>query len=311
MHEFDRLHALKAHGHDIAGKLKWRNKVIEIVTTADRSLWEPYHPAHEHSGVHIVNHDGIQFNVKVEGNKNGPVVAFANPLGFNLSIWDQVVAPLASHYRIIRHDQRGHGRTSQSRQNTTFTELVNDLVAILDCLGIKKLHVLIGCSMGAIVSLDFGLRFPERVGKIIPCDCQPSSTPDDQKAWDARIQLLQDNGIDVLADQSADRWFTKAWKQNPANATTLKAVRNMVAETAACGFISNARAMHDYDYVEKAKNLKVPCLLVCGAQDPPLASMRDLEKVIPGASLIEIENCGHLPMIEQTQAFVHILKNAL
>jgi 3-oxoadipate enol-lactonase len=311
LHEFDKEDVFGATGHDRSGHVKWRNEVIEIVTNRARKTWKPYHAANESGGVQIVNHNGIQFNVKVEGKENGPAIAFANPLGSNLSVWDKVVAALAPKYRIIRHDQRGHGRTSQPSKSTSFPELTDDLVAILDHLNVTKLHALIGCSMGAIVALDFGLRYPERVSKIIPCDGHPYSTPDGKKQWDARVQLVQEEGIDALAEQTANRWFTAPWKADPANKETFKGVRDMVAGTSGNGFIANARAMDDYNYLEAAKGLKVPSLLVCGAQDAPLDAMKELEKAVPGGRLVEIENCGHLPMIEQPQALIKILDDYL
>jgi len=312
IHEFDKEDALKDHrGHDRHGNVKWKNEVIEIVTARDRSIWEPYQPKNGHSGVHTVFHNGMQFNVKVDGNKHGPVIAFLNPLGSNLSVWDKLVEALAPRYHIIRHDQRGHGRTSQPTRNTSFSELADDLAAIFDYLKIKKVRAIIGCSMGAIVALDFALRFPERVDKIIPCDGQPYNPPDGKQAWDARIELLQTKGVAVLADQTAARWFTPEWVQNPANASTLKAIRDMVAKATPSAFIANARAMDDYNYIPRGKDLKVPCLLVCGAQDMPLASMKELAKVIPGNRLVEIEQCGHLPMVEQPKKFAEIVESFL
>src|SRR5579862_1335316 len=312
LHEFDKYDALKEiGGHDRYGNVKWRNEVIEIVTARDRSIWEPYQPKNGPPGVHTVHHNDIQFNVRVDGKEDGPVIALANPLGSNLSVWDKIVEALAPQYRIIRHDQRGHGRTSQPTQNTSFSELADDLIAILKYLKVDKLHALIGVSMGAIVALDFGLRFPEKVGKIIPCDGHPCSTPDGKKAWDARVELIQTKGVEALADQTADRWFTPEWKKDPANATVFRTIRDMVARTPPSGFIANARAMDDYDYVTPAKGLKVPCLLVCGAQDPPLEGMKELAEVIPNAHLVEIDHCGHLPMVEQPQKLIEVIKSFL
>jgi 3-oxoadipate enol-lactonase len=311
IHEFDREDALKGGAHDRHGNVKWRNEVIEIVTARDRGIWEPYHPKNEPSGVHIVYHDRIQFNVKVDGKEDGPVIALANPLGSNLSVWDKVVEALAPQYRIIRHDQRGHGRTSQPTQSTSFPELADDLAAILDYLEVKKVHAIIGCSMGAIVALDFGLRYPERVNKIIPCDGQAYSPPDGKKQWDARIELIQSKGTGALADQTANRWFTPEWIKNPANASTFKATRDMFARTTPTAFIANARAMDQYDYIANAKDLKIPCLLVCGAQDMPLESMKELAKAMSDTRLVEIEHCGHLPMVERPEKFVEVVNSFL
>ena len=308
MHEFDKENAV---GNDRANTVKWRNEVIEIVTARARSTWNPYHPANEPSGVHIVNHGGIQFNVKVDGKEDGPAIALCNPLGWDIRVWDGVVEALAPAYRIVRHDQRGHGRTTQPTKPTTFPELTDDLVAILDYLKIPKLHALIGCSMGGVIALDFGIRHPQRVEKIIPCDADPYSSPEKSAAWDDRIALLKKNGIGPLAEQTANRWFTDGWKSDPANQKTLNAVRDQVARIAPNAYIANASALADYNYIEPAKGLKVPCLLVCGAQDKPLQSMKELEKIIPGGRLVEIESCGHLPMIERPKAFLDVLKNYL
>lgn len=308
LHEFDKPNALDP---DRARNVKWRNEVIEIVAERARSIWEPYQPANGPSGVYIVNHDGIQFNVKVDGKENAPVIALANPLGFNISIWDKVVAALAPNFRIVRHDQRGHGRTSQPAKSTSFPELTHDLVAILDVLNIPKLHALIGVSMGAIVALDFGLRFPDRVEKLVVCDGQPFAASEGRKARNGQIALIQENGVEVLADQMTDRWFTAKWKQNSANDGMLKKINDILAKTAPKGFIANARAMDNYDYINAAKRLKVPSLLVCGDQDPVLGAMKELEKVIPNGHIEIIEECGHLPMVEQPERFIETLKRFL
>jgi 3-oxoadipate enol-lactonase len=307
LHEFDIPNAL---GADKAGNVKWRNEVIEIVAERDRTLWIPYHPATQ-PGIHIVNHGGLQFNVKVDGTPGSPVIALSNPLGQDLSIWDGVVSALKSKYQIVRHDQRGHGRTSQPFGNTSFPQLTDDLVAILDYLKVRKLHALIGVSMGGVVALDFGLRYSKRVGKIIACDCAPLSAPGNKEAWDSRIALIREKGIDALADQTAARWFTDPWKENPANKTTLKKVRDLFAKLPPSAFIANARAMDHYDYLEKMKDLKVPCVLVVGAQDLPLEQMKEMEKRIPDVKMNIIENCGHLPMVEQPREFMKILEGVL
>jgi len=308
LHEFDREDALSV---DKAGIVKWKNDVIEIVAHRARTVWVLYQSPITPSGQHIVNHDGIQFNVKIDGNQDGPVIAFCNPLGTNLSVWDKVVAALAPQYRIIRHDQRGHGKTSQPTKPTTFTELADDLVAILDSFEIHKLHALVGCSMGGNVTLHFALHHPSRVDKIIPVDCNPTSSPDARKTWDSRIALIQEKGPDALAENTVARWFTPEWRQNPANTTELEKIRSAFAHTAPNGFITNCRAIDNYDYVEPTKSLNVPCLLICGAQDPLLSAMKELEKAIPGGRLEVIDDCGHLPMIEKPDAFIDIVKGFL
>ena len=308
LHEFDKPNAL---GADKAGTVKWRNEVIEIVAERNRSLWKPYRPATEAPGVQIVNHGGLQFNVKVDGTPGSPIIALSNPFGLNLSVWDEMVRALEGKYQIIRHDQRGHGRTSQPTKNTSFRQLTDDLVAILHYLKVPKLHALIGVSEGGVVALDFGLRYPHRVGVIVPCDCQPLSSPGSKEQWDARIALIKEKGIDALAEQMVAQSFTGPWKEDPDNAKTLKRVRDSFAKLPPSAFIANARGMDHYNYLDRLKDLKVRCILVCGAQDPALEQMKELEARIPNCQTKVIDNCGHLPMVEQPTTFVKIVEEAL
>jgi len=306
-HEFDRPNAVDAEKQQ---SIKWRNEVIEIVTERARSIWEPYHAANEPPGTYIVYHDGIQFNVKVDGKEGAPVIALPSVLGANLSIWDKVVEALAPDFRIIRHDQRGHGRTSQPKKNTSFPELADDLAAILDYFKIQKLHAIVGVSMGAMVAIDFASRFPKRIEKIVVCDAAPYTTPEDKRQWQARIDLIEEeDGVNMLADATADRWFTAKFKGDPANKATLKAIRDGFADTAPSAFIASAHAMDNYNYTGAAKELNIPALLICGAQDIPLPTMKELAETIPGTKLEIIEDCKHLPMVEQPDRFIALLKS--
>jgi len=69
--------------------------------------------------------------------------------------------------------------------------------------------------------------------------------------------------------------------------------------------------MNYYNYIDRAQDLKVPCTLVCGAQDLPLEGMKELEKKIPRVQFKIIDNCKHLPMVEQPATFIKILDEAL
>jgi len=307
LHEFDRPNAVDAEKQQ---SIKWRNEVIEIVAERARSIWEPYHAADEPSGTYIVYHEGIQFNVKIDGKEGAPVIALPSVLGTNLSIWDQVVEALTPHYRIIRYDQRGHGRTSQPTQNISFSELADDLAAILDYFKIPKLHAIVGVSMGALVAIDFASRFPKRVEKIVACGAAPYTTPDDKKQWQTRTDVIkEEDGVNKLADATTDRWFTTKFKRNPANKATLKEIRDRLADTAPSAFIVSGHAMDDYNYMGVAKELNIPTLLICGAQDIPLQGMKELAETIPRARLQVIEDCKHLPMVEQPERFIALLKS--
>ena len=306
LHEFDEYNAVEREG-----KEKWRNEVIEIVTERDRQLWEPYHAPKEPPETLTLYHDDIQFNVKIVGKEHAPVIAFSNPLGLDLTVWDSVVTTLRPNYRLLRYDQRGHGRTSQPTRPVTCSQLADDLATILDHLQIPNLHALVGVSFGGLVTLEFGLRYPQRVKMIFPCDLLASSTPHTEAQREARLALIKAKGFEYLADKSIARWFTVGWRNDPANATTLQAVKDLIIKMSPHGYVMNAHALRDYNYLDPVKNLKVPCVMVCGEQDFAVTSMTELEKASPNGNLIIIRNCGHLPMIEQPEQFSEILQSFL
>jgi 3-oxoadipate enol-lactonase len=58
---------------------------------------------------------GETFNILVEGSESRPALMLSNPLGTNLHFWDPQVPELLKHFRIVRYDSRGHGKTSADR----------------------------------------------------------------------------------------------------------------------------------------------------------------------------------------------------
>src|ERR1700749_3215315 len=100
-----------------------------------------------------INADGCRIHVEVEGPEQAPVLMLSNSLGTNLHMWDDQVAALASHFRLVRYDRRGHGQSDvpkgpyaprghgQSdvpKAPYSMERLGRDVLAILDGLGIAK-----------------------------------------------------------------------------------------------------------------------------------------------------------------------------
>ena len=78
-------------------------------------------------------------------------------------IWDALLPELTAHYRVIRYDVRGYGR---SPQPTAAYSMLADLHAVLDHFGLDRVR-LVGCSMGGGTALGFALQQPERVKSLV------------------------------------------------------------------------------------------------------------------------------------------------
>ena len=103
----------------------------------------------------IKTDDGCIIHVEVEGPERAPVLMLSNSLGTNLHMWDDQVAPLTRHFRLVRYDRRGHGKSSVPKGPYSMERLGRDVVAVLDALEIAKINWC-GLSMGGMVGQWLG-----------------------------------------------------------------------------------------------------------------------------------------------------------
>src|ERR1700682_5667578 len=107
--------------------------------------------------------DGCPINVEVEGRDRAPVLMLSNSLGTNLHMWDDQAGELARHFRLIRYDRRGHGKSAAPKGPYSMEMLGRDVLGILDALKIRTTHWC-SLSMGGMVGQWLAAHAPERVG---------------------------------------------------------------------------------------------------------------------------------------------------
>ena len=110
--------------------------------------------------------DGCAIHVEVEGPEQSPVLMLSNSLGTNLHMWDEQVAPFTRHFRLVRYDRRGHGKSDAPKGPYSMERLGRDVLAILDGLGIERINWC-GLSLGGMVGQWLGAHAPNRIDKLI------------------------------------------------------------------------------------------------------------------------------------------------
>jgi 3-oxoadipate enol-lactonase len=237
----------------------------------------------------------------VDATAETPWLVFSNSLMTDLSLWDAQVAAFAGRFRILRYDQRGHGASSVPAGDCTFERLADDLAALMDHVGIPTATV-VGVSMGGVTTLALAARHPARVSRAMLCDCQSVATPAGAKAWDERIALADTGGMQALADVTVKRWFLPA--AVAAAGPGIGVVRAMIAATPREGFVRAARALQSYDFCDALPALRCPALFAVGAGDGVLPDvMRALAERCADARFVALAAAGHLPNVEQPEAF--------
>jgi 3-oxoadipate enol-lactonase len=247
-----------------------------------------------------VTANGISINCQIEGPDGAPWIILSNSLLTNLSMWDDQAAVLNKSYRVLRYDQRGHGRTQVPEGKYSFDMLVSDVIGLMDALSIARAHF-VGLSMGGVTALFLAQRHAARFDRIVACDCVPGSTPASAQQWNERTELASTKGMDALAEATVNRWFPPEFVATKA--PVLDKIRGMIASTPLTGFAGGAAALSDYDLRPGLAGIARPPLLICGTKDATFPGMKQIKEAVPGAALVEIEGAGHICNVEQPVAF--------
>ncbi len=247
----------------------------------------------------IKTDDGCTIHVEVEGPQRAPVLMLSNSLGTNLHMWDEQAGPFTRHFRLVRYDRRGHGRSGVPQGPYTMARLGRDVLAVLDGLGIPKINWC-GLSMGGMVGMWLGANAANRIAKLILSNT--AAYFPDKSLWDARIKLVREKGLEAIVDTNMERWFTKGFRErSPA---VMAKMREMFLATKVDGYVGCGEAIRDMDHRPLLSKITAPTLVIAGRHDPAttLEAGDFIKEHIPGAKIAVLE-AAHIANLEQPQTY--------
>ncbi|KIU50359.1 MULTISPECIES: alpha/beta fold hydrolase [Bradyrhizobium] len=239
-----------------------------------------------------LNRDGVEIYYEIHGN--GPPLILTHGYSSTSAMWQGQIEALSKRHRLILWDMRGHGQSDYPDNPDAYSEAhtVGDIAALLDAAGADK-AVVGGLSLGGYMSLAFHRAHPERVRALLIIDTGPGFKKDDaREVWNKRARDTGDRfdheGLDMLKSLSPER---ASVTHRNARGLAL-AARGMLAQ-------------RDARVIESLPDIKVPSLVVVGADDTPFLAASDYMAVkIPGAQKAVIPNAGHAVNIDQPQPFI-------
>jgi 3-oxoadipate enol-lactonase len=255
----------------------------------------------------MVDADGTQLHVEIDGKPDSPPLMLSNSLGTNLHMWDDQAKALSKRFRVIRYDQRGHGRSAAPEGPYSIERLARDVIAILDALEVKQTHFC-GLSMGGMTGMWLARYAPDRFDKLVLSNTAPKSqTPD---TWNLRIRTVLAKGIGAVADTVLGIWFTKEYRERTPQ--TVARMREMMVANDAKGYCGCCSAIRDMDQRWFISDIKLPTLIVAGKQDnaTPLSASEFMASRITGSKLVSLD-AGHISNVEQTAGFTAALEKFL
>jgi 3-oxoadipate enol-lactonase len=247
----------------------------------------------------MVDADGCKLYVEVDGPANAPALILSNSLGTNTRMWDAQAPEWSKHFRLIRYDRRGHGRSDAPKGPYTMERLGRDVLAILDALQVKKANWC-GLSMGGMVGMWLGANAPERFEKIILSNTHFYYAVKDP--WNDRIKLIRDKGLAPVAEGNMERWFTKGFRERDPQA--IARMREWFLATPTEGYIACCEAIRDMDHRALLPRITAPVLVIAGRHDPAttVENAEYIREHIPGAKMTVLD-AAHISNVEQPQVY--------
>ena len=246
-----------------------------------------------------VQSNGCPIHYELEGPENKPVLMLCNSLGTTLHMWTPQVAALTQHFRLLRYDRRGHGKSGVPAGPYNMEMLGRDALAVLDAAKVEKTNWC-GLSMGGMVGMWMGANAPQRINRLILSNT--SAYFENKQIWNDRIAVVKEKGLQAIVGGTMERWFTKDFRERDPK--TMQWMTDMFLATKPEGYIGCGEAVRDMDHREILKSITAPTLVIAGRHDPAttVEAGEFLRSRIPRASMTVLD-AAHIANVEQAQAY--------
>lgn len=250
---------------------------------------------------------GIDIGYQDVGRGLPVVLLHGHP--FNRSMWREQVEALRGEYRIITPDLPGYGESTPVPAWIGMDEMaryIADLIAMLDLAPV----VLVGLSMAGQIALEFAHLFPTRLRALILADTAAhAETAEGRRSRHAVADRVLSEGMRWIAVESLPKLLAPAsLRDHPELGDR---VMTMMLGTSPVGAAAALRGRAERrDHIPFLPQIGVPTLVIVGSLDEytPVADAALLHHQIPGSQLAVIEGAGHLPNLEDPEAFNAVVR---
>ena len=255
-----------------------------------------------------IHANGIDIHCRVTGS--GSWVTLSHSLACDLSMWDEQAALLSARYTVLRFDSRGHGKSGVPPGPYTLEQMADDVIALLDALGVARTHF-VGLSMGGMIGQHLALKAPQRVASLVLADTTSRLPPEVLPLWQERIRIVSEQGMEAMVEPTLQRWFTELFRES--HPQVMARIGALIRATPAAGFIGCCHAVPQIDVNAHLRGLKLPTLILVGDQDggTPPSMAQEMHAAIAGSEFEVIAGASHLSNIEQADRFNALLLDFL
>lgn len=264
------------------------------------------------SGLAPVNNAHLYYEIAGEGT---PFVMIHAGVADHRQ-WENEFTHFAERLRVLRYDMRGYGDSEPVEGE--FSHL-QDLSALLEHLKIDLPHIIMGCSMGGSLAMDYALTNPSMVKALIMVGSGPSGlildTPEPALFEEAE-QAYESGDLDRLADLETQIWFDGMGRTpdqvNPDTRRLAYAMNRKALSHEAKG-LGKRLPNSEIPASERLDELHMPVLLIAGAHDVPFthAAADYLVDKLASARKVVIDDAAHLANLDHPEVFRQIVSEFL
>jgi 3-oxoadipate enol-lactonase len=253
--------------------------------------------------VNFTEVNGTALRYDLGGNGRSTLVLI-HEMGGTLESWDLVAPLLSGKRRILRYDTRGAGLSQKVRGMLTIDAMVDDLVALLDALGIAGKVALAGIAVGGAIALHVAVRFPQRIAAAVVSSPAIGVAPDRRPALLTRVEKMEREGLQAAID-TLDLGYPPELRSDAQLFAAFRA-RWLGGDPISYGAIY--RMLAGMDLQPELARITCPVLVIAGTLDRtrPPALVEPVARSIPGARYTVMET-GHYAPIQTPELYARVI----
>jgi pimeloyl-ACP methyl ester carboxylesterase len=244
-----------------------------------------------------INGSAIHF----ETAGDGPPLVLLHGIGSNARSWSRQLGTLSRHFHVVAWDAPGYGQSADPPEHVkpSIGFYAESLHEMLQAAGLKQIFLL-GHSLGGVIAQEYYRSFADNVRALMLADTRFASS---RAALNERLRWIRSLTPAQLAAERAPKLLSRN-----ASPQLIAEVASVMSQVRPDGYEFAATALAGSDTRDVLRNLRVPTLLIWGAEDEITPVWDELP---PGVEVKIIAGAGHLCYVEKPEDFNQIVRDFL
>jgi 3-oxoadipate enol-lactonase len=240
-----------------------------------------------------VNGTSLRYDVQGSGRST---LVLVHEMGGTLDSWDNVLPGVGHVRRVVRYDARGAGLSEKINRPVTWTDMADDLAALLSAVGAEGKVALAGIAVGAAIAAHFAVRHPQLAAALILHGPATGVMADRRQAMLDRAAAAEADGMRGIAEASIAASYPPVVRNNQEEFRKFRA-RWLANDPQSFAAIN--RMLANEDITPELGQIACPTLVTAGRHDSlrPPAIIEPMARRIPGAQFLEL-NSGHFASVQ-------------